>query len=305
MLIFLDQAESRGEAPNENYARELLELHTVGVDAGYTQQDIVDLARALTGWTIVGPRKRTLEPGTFLFDPYVHDDGEKQVMGLTISPSGEGEGNQILDMLANHANTAHFISRKLARRFVTDSPSSELVDALSKVFLQSDGDIRQLLKALFTSEDFKASAGQKFKTPLDFFISTLRLTGAAVTRNTRPLQEHLRLLGQVPFTWQPPNGFPDVAPFWATTSGLLERWNFALLLASNQIKGAEVDLKSLTRDASSPEDVVDVLSIRFLGERLPEAARSILVDFASAGTMEKNLASLAGLILGSPHFQMR
>jgi uncharacterized protein (DUF1800 family) len=305
MLVFLDQAESRGESPNENYARELLELHTVGVDAGYSQDDIANLARALTGWTILGPRNQRSNPGTFAFNPKIHEGSEKHVMGLTIPPGGEEEGTQILDMLAGHASTAHFISRKLARRFVSDSPTPELVDMLASVFLQSDGDVRELLRALFTSDAFKSSAGQKFKTPLEFFISALRLTGTTVKRNTRGLLEHLRLLGQVPFTWPPPNGFPDVGGFWATTSGLLDRWNFGLLLTSNQIKGAEVDLKSLTNDASSPQDIVDVLSLRFLGARLPEDGRSILLDFASSGTLDENIPSIAGLILGSPHFQMR
>jgi len=222
-----------------------------------------------------------------------------------ITPGGEDEGTQILDMLASHASTARFISRKLASRFVSDSPPPELVDALSNVFIQSDGDTRQILRALFDSESFKASAGKKFKKPLDFFISALRVTGTAVKRSTRGLQEHLRLLGQVPFTWQPPDGFPDKEEYWATTSGLLERWNFGLLLMSNQIKGAEVDLKALTKDAASPDDVVNVLSLRFLGEQLPDDARSIMVDFASSGNIEDNLPSVAGLILGSPHFQVR
>ncbi len=305
MLIYLDQAESRGEAPNENYARELLELHTVGVESGYSHHEVAELARVLTGWTVVGPRNRKQEPGTFIFDSSIHDDGEKHVMGLMISAGGEDEGMQILDMLAGHASTARFISQKLARRFVSDSPSPELVDALSSTFLQSDGDVRLLLRTLIAADAFKSSVGQKFKTPLDFFISTLRITNATVQRSTRALQERLRLLGQVPFTWQPPNGFPDVAAYWATTSGLLDRWNFGLLLTSNRIRGVEIDLKTLTKDAASPADIVDVLSIRFLGWLLPDDARSILVDFASAGNLDENIPSIAGLILGSPHFQMR
>ncbi len=305
MLIYLDQAESRGESPNENYARELMELHTVGVESGYSHHDVAELARVLTGWTITRPRNRKTEPGIYEFNPEIHDNGEKHVMHMMISPGGEDEGTQVLDMLASHASTAQFISSKLARRFVSDSPSPELVDALSNVFIQSDGDTRQVLRALFDSDSFKASAGQKFKKPLDFFISALRVTGTTVKKSTRGLQEHLRLLGQVPFTWQPPDGFPDKEEYWATTSGLLERWNFGLLLTSNQIKGAEVDLKALTKDAASPTDVVDVLSLSFLGEQLPADARSIMVDFASPGNIEDNIPSIAGLILGSPHFQKR
>ena len=181
MLVYLDQAASRGESPNENYARELMELHTVGVESGYSHHDVVELARVLTGWTVASPRNRKLEPGTYYFDPEIHDNGEKHVMHMMISPGGEDEGTQILDMLASHASTARFISQKLARRFVSDSPSPELVDALSGVFIQSDGDTRQLLRVILNSDDFKASAAQKFKKPLDFFISTLRVTGTTIT----------------------------------------------------------------------------------------------------------------------------
>ncbi len=306
MLVYLDQAESRGEAPNENYARELMELHTIGVEGGYTHQDIVEVARAFTGWTVSGPRNRRMDFGGFYFNPEIHDNGEKQALGMTIPPGGEDEGMMILDLLASHASTAQFISRKLARRFVADSPPQTLVDSLAQVFTQTDGDIRALLRALFNSDEFKASAGQKFKRPLDFFISTLRVTGAEIVRRgTQGLQDHLRLLGQVPFTWQPPNGFPDAQGYWATTSGLLSRWNFGNLLVSNQIRGVKVDLEKLTADASSAEDIVDILSLQFLGALLPEDARSILVDFASVGSLDTNIPSIAGLILGSPHFQMR
>lgn len=308
MLVYLDQADSRGEAPNENYARELMELHTIGVESGYSHHDVEEVARALTGWTVVGPRNRNKELGAYYFNPDIHDNGEKHVLGMMIQPGGEDEGMMILDMLASHPSTAQFISRKLVTRFVSDSPSPEAVNSLAQVFTESDGDIRQLLRALFQSDSFRSSVGQKFKKPLDFFVSALRLTNATITLNTRNgrrLQEHLRLLGQIPFTWQPPDGFPDKQDYWATSSSMLERWNFGLLLTSNQIRGVEVDLNKLTSDAGSAEDVVDVLSLQFLGELLPDNARLILVDFASSGNLDENISSIAGLILGSPHFQMR
>ena len=176
---------------------------------------------------------------------------------------------------------------------------------LAQVFTQTDGDSRQMVRAIVASDSFKNSAGQKFKRPTEFFLSALRLSGATITQRSQKLQEYLRLLGQIPFTWEQPNGFPDVAGFWATTSGLLERWNFGMQLVSGQIDGAELDMKSLTNDAASPQDVVDVLSIRFLTANLPDNARSILVDFASTVDLGSNLASVAGLILGSPHFQVR
>ncbi len=305
MLIYLDQAESLGESPNENYARELMELHTVGVESGYSHHDVAELARVLTGWTISGPGNRKIGPGIYYFNPDIHDYGEKHVMGLMISPSGQAEGLMILDMLASHNSTAHFISKKLARRFVSDSPDPALVEALANVFIQSDGDTRQMLRALLSSESFKTSAGLKFKKPLDFFVSALRTTGTTITGGSRKLQEHLRLLGQLPFSWLLPDGYPDFAEHWATTSGLLDRWNFGFLLVSNIIKGATVDLKALTKDAASREDVVDVLSIRFLGQRMPDDARSILVDYAASGDLDALIPSVAGMILGSPHFQVR
>ena len=306
MLIFLDNAESRKEAPNENYARELMELHTISVNGGYTQKDVTEMARVFTGWTIGGPNSIFVEPGTFVFNPRFHDTGQKQILDLTIpAGGGEDDGIKALDMLAHHPMTAQFISAKLARHFVSDNPDPALVSALANVFTQSDGDTRAVLKAILQSDAFKNSAGQKLKRPLDFLASALRLTGATLSGQSQQLAGHVKALGQIPFNWQFPNGFPDTAGFWATTSGLLERWNFGLLLTSGHIKGIHVDMKSLTADAQSAQDVVDVLSQRFLGARLPDNARSILLDFASQGDLGRNLASIAGLILGSPYFQVR
>jgi uncharacterized protein (DUF1800 family) len=305
MLIYLDQAESFGESPNENYARELMELHTIGVDSGYSHHDVAELARVLTGWTISRPNNQKLGPGIYYFNPDIHDYGEKHILGTMISPTGESEGMLILDMLASHNSTAHFISQKLARRFISDSPDLVVVDALSQVFIDTDGDIRQLLRAILNSEAFKSSAGMKFKKPLDFFISTLRVTDTKITENSRKLYEQLQLLGQLPFSWLMPDGYPDVEEYWATTSGMLDRWNFGFMLVSNAIRGAAVNLTALTKDAGSPEDVVDVLSIRFLGNRMPDDARSILVDLASSNSLDVIIPSVAGMILGSPHFQVR
>ena len=305
MLVYLDQAESLGESPNENYARELMELHTVGVESGYSHHDVAELARVLTGWTISRPNNQKIGPGIYYFNSDIHDYGEKHVLGTMISPTGESEGMLILDMLASHNSTAHFISQKLARRFISDSPDLAFVDALSQVFIDTDGDIRQLLRTILNSEAFKSSAGMKFKKPLDFFISTLRVTDAKMTENSRKLYEQLQLLGQLPFSWLMPDGYPDVEEYWATTSGMLDRWNFGFMLASNVIRGAAVNLPELTRDAASPEDVVDVLSIRFLGSRMPDDARSILVDLASSNSLDVIIPSVAGMILGSPHFQVR
>ncbi len=306
MLIYLDQAESTKNVPNENYARELMELHTISTAALFGPPDVVGVARAFTGWSVVGPRGLGGAPGTFIYRPNSHDDGEKDLLGIHL-PAGQGlgDGTQVITFLSQHPLTARFISTKLARRFVSDDPPSALVDQLAATFTNTQGDIRAVLQALFASNEFRASAGLKFKRPLEFFVSALRLTGAQIDPQPRPLLARLVSLGQVPFQWLLPNGYPDVAGYWATTSGLLNRWNFGMALAGNTLPGARVDLTAITRDAASPADVVDVLSLRLTGAVLPDDARSILLDFASSGDLGRNLAPVAGLILGSPHFQVR
>lgn len=307
MLAYLNQAESTRVAPNENYARELLELHTIGVDGGYTQDDVEALARVLTGWSIVGPRRRspTIEPGRFIYRPEDHADVAGQVLGLSLEVgAGQQGGEDVLAYLAAQPATARFIAAKLARRFVADDPPAALVEALTGVFTATGGDVPALMRALVDAPEFAASTWSKVKRPLEFVISALRVTDA-VTERLRPIVAVLRALGQVPFGWEAPNGFPDLAPFWLTTSGLLGRWNFALDLTANRVHGTTVDLATLTRDAGSPEDVVDVLALRFAGESLSTEARAILVDVAHAGALERQLPLVAGLILASPFFQRR
>lgn len=307
MLAYLNQADSTRVAPNENYARELLELHTVGVEGGYSQDDVEALARVLTGWSIVAPRRQggVGEPGRFVFRPEDHDDAAAQVMALAI-PAGAGRqgGEDVLSFLAAYPATARFVVTKLARRFVADAPSSSLVDALAGVFTTTAGDTGAVLRALVASSEFAGSAWQKLKRPLEFVVSALRVTDAQ-TSELKPITAALRGLGQVPFGWEAPNGFPDVAAFWLTTSGLLGRWNFALDLVADRVRGTHVDLAALTREAGSPEDVVDVLALRFIGEPLPTDARAILVDVARGETLEQRLPFVAGLILASPFFQRR
>jgi hypothetical protein len=306
MLVYLDQADSNKNVPNENYARELMELHTISVGALYGPSDVVNVARAFTGWTVAGPRGGGAKPGSFIFRPQLHDDGEKSILDLHL-PAGQGErdGQQVLDMLSRHPLTAQFISAKLARRFVADNPPAALIDHLAATFSATEGDARAMLRALFASPEFRSAAGQKFKRPLEFFVSALRVTGAEISSRPGPLYQQLRLLGQLPFEWLMPNGYPDLGAYWATTGGLLDRWNFGMRLTSNQFTGTRVDLPALTRDAATASDVVDVLSLRFTGEKLPDEARSIVVDFAASGSLGTNLAPVAGLILGSPHFQLR
>lgn len=304
MLVYLDQAESNKKIPNENYARELLELHTLSVDGGYTQFDVKAAARALTGWSIAGQRDPDF--GAFRYRPGIHDDEAKDILDLHLpAGGGQSDGDRLLEHLAAHPATARFIALKLARRFVADDPPQSVVTDLAATFASQGGDLRALMRQLVASPEFTASAGGKTKRPLEFFVSALRAVDAQIIGRLQPLFNQLKLLGQPPFQWQTPDGYPDHADYWFTTSGLLNRWNFGLALVSGGISGVRVDARTLAGGAATADDAVDALAQRILGRRLPDDARAILVDFASAGALETQFAPLAGLIIGSPHFQMR
>ncbi|HUF22627.1 MAG TPA: DUF1800 domain-containing protein [Vicinamibacterales bacterium] len=240
---------------NENYGRELLELHTLGVDGGYTQQDVVEVARAFTGWTIEAPRRGG---GNFLFNPRMHDNGAKTVLGTPI-PAGGGQrdGERVLDMLAAHPSTARHIARKLATRFVSDTPSQALVDRAAKVFLDTGGDLKHVTRAIVTSPEFMAAEarGVKVKTPLEFAVSAIRASGAEV-RNAAPLVQQLRTLGMPLYGAQPPTGYDDTAASWINSGALIARMNFAAALAANRLPGTRVpaaDPEPLARRLGSPQ----------------------------------------------------
>lgn len=224
---------------NENYARELLELHTLGVDGGYTQKDIEEVARCFTGWTIRRPRGEA----EFRFEPRLHDRGEKAVLGAKI-PAGGGieDGMKVIDILARHPSTASFIATKLVRRFVADDPPAALVKRAAEVFRQSDGDIKTAVRAIVAAPDFYSpqAVAAKVKKPLEFVASALR-AAAAETDASPPLLRYLARMGEPPFLSQPPTGYPDVASSWISPDTLLTRMNFAAELASNRIPGTRVN----------------------------------------------------------------
>jgi uncharacterized protein (DUF1800 family) len=242
---------------NENYARELMELHTLGVDGGYTQKDVQEVARCFTGWTIINPRGRMNnkggrlnqqgETGDFHFNPRLHDDGEKIVLGHKI-PAGGGmeDGLKVLDILAKHPSTAKFIATKLCRRFVMDNPSNELVDRIASIFAKSNGDIRETLRAIFTSSQFnsKEAYRSKIKTPFELAISAIRTLGGD-TNGGPQLIQWISRMGEPLYQYQAPTGYPDLAEAWVNTGGLLERLNFSLALASNSIAGTRIDMSQL------------------------------------------------------------
>jgi uncharacterized protein (DUF1800 family) len=238
---------------NENYARELLELHTLGVDNGYTQQDIIDVAKCFTGWTIRQPR----QGGEFEFNARNHDSGPKTVLGVKI-PAGGGEkdGEKVLDILAKRPETAQFISFKLAQRFVADDPPQKLVDRMAKKFRDTDGDLRAVVETMITSSEFfsEAALNAKVKTPLEFVASAVRATDAEV-RNPIPLAQRLNDMGQPLYRKVEPTGYSSMAAEWMNSAALLARVNFALDLSSGRLQAVRLspDNKVSGETLGSPE----------------------------------------------------
>jgi uncharacterized protein (DUF1800 family) len=261
---------------NENYARELMELHTLGVEGGYTQKDVQEVARAFTGWTIYAPRGGGIygdegadsRAGTFIFNPRAHDSGEKTVLGVKI-PAGGGveDGRKVLDILVAHPSTAKFVATKLCRKFVTDNPSPALVGRVADAFHKSNGDIKTTLRAVFNSPEFNSAEARraKIKTPFELTVSALRTLGADV--EVRPaLIQWVTRMGEPLYGYQAPTGYPDVAEYWVNTGALLERLNFSLALVSNRIPGARVDLSRFVGDEADSSRAVNQQGVveRFL-----------------------------------------
>ncbi|HEV2706485.1 MAG TPA: DUF1800 domain-containing protein [Pyrinomonadaceae bacterium] len=273
---------------NENYARELMELHTLGVDGGYTQKDVQEVARCFTGWTIFDPRgfaNNEENGGRFVFHPLLHDDGEKTVLGHKI-PAGGGikDGLMVLDILARHPSTARFIATKLARRFVSDNPSRALVERVAAAYTKSDGDIRETLRALFSSPEFNSVEARraKIKTPFEVAVSAIRALGGE-TNGSPMLHQWIARMGEPLYGYQAPTGYPDVAENWVNTGALLERMNFALALASNRIQGTRVDLARFTGESAATgraleqERLVDRFIEVILQGEIPPRGREVLL----------------------------
>ena len=267
---------------NENYGRELLELHTLGVDGGYTQKDVTEVARAFTGWTIQNPRLG----GSFQFDPRIHDPGEKIVLGHVIKAGGgQNDARQVLDILATHPSTARFIATKLTRRFVSDTPPQALVDRVAARFRETDGDLREVTRTILTSPEFLSPDAYraKVKTPFEFVASALRATGASV-QDATSLVRTMQQLGMPLYMCQPPTGYKDTADAWVNTGALVNRMNFSLTLASNKLRGVTVG------DFSTVKTI--------LGDDISETTRKTVAKATSAPQM-------AALTLGAPEFQRR
>lgn len=312
MLVYLDNAQSEKSHPNQNYSRELLELHTLGVGGGYTEDDVREVARCFTGWSVDRNRDGD-NRAVYVFRPRLHDDNPKTVLGVSIAPNGEAEGEQVFDLLAAHPSTARFISTKLARRFAADAPSDALVNALTETYTTTGGDLHAMLTRLFAHEDFW-NAPPRFKRPLDYVYSVLRALNYRVNdfqQFIRGLRDPLEALGQLPFTWPAPNGYPDVGGYWL--ANLLPRWQIAQAAASGQIPGATADTEGILAllEANGIPFEVDPLLIfmgeYLLGRPLTNDEAQIVTTFAHESSAETEAAIAAGitLLLASPAFQYR
>src|ERR1700722_469573 len=306
------QQQDRGL--NENYGREVMELHTVGVDTGYTQDDVIQMARCLTGWTVREPRR---DPA-FVFRPEFHAEAKKLVMGHTFNYGGEKDGEEALKMLAADPHTAHFISNELARHFVSDNPPAALVDRMAKEYESSGGDIRSVMKAMIYSPEFwsKETYRAKVKTPFELGASTPRALNADVEVSL-PLAQWVGRMGEALFLCQPPTGYSDKAATWVNTGALLNRLNFALTFSSGHLAGTGVDLSPMYGDDASkdPEIAltrsldlflggqVDPQTVQTLENRLsdPQVLQAKLDD----PVKQVNEGLLSGLVLGTPEFQRR
>jgi uncharacterized protein (DUF1800 family) len=319
---------------NENYAREIMELHTLGVDGGYTQKDVQEVARCFTGWTV------NQQTGEFIFRPRAHDNGPKTVLGHDIPANGGiRDGEMVLDILASHPSTAHFIATELCRRFVADDPPPALVDRVANVFLQTGGDLRQVYQAIIYSPDFfsRQAYRAKIKSPFEFAVSAVRATGGKIVSDDfLPIDKRLGIeagatfgrgmdriasakrkslnieiieMGEPLFAYQAPTGYTEDSRKWVNTGALIARMNFALALAEHKIVDVSVTPSDLVRgvDIDKPGLVFDRLNEAFLQGEMTAPTRATLEkqvtgnDGGDASTV--NAAELTALILGSPEFQ--
>jgi uncharacterized protein (DUF1800 family) len=308
MLFFLDNFESvrpdldannknrkvkRGL--NENYGRELMELHTLGVNGGYTQKDVTEVARCFTGWTIRAPR----EGGEFYYNDKLHDKGEKIVLGHVIAAGGGIEdGEQVLDILARHPSTAHFISKELAQRFVADNPPEALVNRMAQTFLSSNGSIREVMKTMLNSKEFWSQGAYraKVKSPFEMVASSARALDANVIDGWA-LANQVGRLGEPLYRKLEPTGYSNLNSEWVNSASLLGRMNFALQLAENHVESVKVDV---SRFGDDPAEVAKALMFRDISQQTRAA-----IDKALADSKQKNPALAAALIIGSPDFQKR
>jgi uncharacterized protein (DUF1800 family) len=299
---------------NENYGRELMELHTLGVDGGYKQEDVIEVARAFTGWTIESARENPV----FYFDNRIHDLDPKRVLGKNIKGGGIKDAEQVLDLLVKNQRTAQHISLQLAEHFVADDPPPALVARMAKTFEKSKGDLRAVMTTMIYSPEFwsRAAFRAKVKTPFELVASTTRALGADVDQ---PLQlaQWVSRIGEPLYQCLTPNGYSDKAAAWVSTGALLNRVNFAVALTSNKVRGAQVDLNSLVGTDVGPNSqlALDRIENEFLAGQISDSTRTTLEKEMTEPRIlgaklddpvtQVNVSLITGLVLGSPEFQKR
>jgi uncharacterized protein (DUF1800 family) len=301
MLAYLDQTLSKSSAPNQNYAREIMELHTLGVDGGYTQTDVAELARVLTGWTIAGR-------GTFAFDQNLHDFGAKTVMGVTIpaaarttGAAAQAEGEQMLDFLLAHPSTATFVSKKMLRFFLSYEPSAGQIAEVAAVYKSTGGDIKAMLRTVLSAKNL-ATAPVKLKRPFHLVASTVRALGpnGAIVTNVNSLSRQITTIGQQPYYWQTPDGYPDQIEYWA--GNILTRWNFASAAGNANGTDFKVDITPFT--FTTADGVVNAISrYLFAGEMLPSLRDELKGYLGTAQPSATKIRETLALALSSATFQ--
>jgi len=324
MLFYLDNFFNQAVAPNENYARELMELHTLGVDGGYTEIDVKEVARCFTGWTLRFPDDVGGDYGEFIYVDVIHDNQAKLVLGNPIvANGGQADGEQVLDILAAHASTARFVATKLCRRFISDNPPQAAIDAVATAFTNSDGDIKDTLLALFATAAFLDDADLKFTRPSEYLAGAVR----ALAPDTGYPPDNGEFwfyaqstLGQLPFYWPTPDGYPDQQGYWASSGGLLNRWRLSFLSLSGLIPEVDViqiDYAALLNGANTLNTVVDAITDAVLMRPLANQDRRIIIEwlegeFSLTGDdvlapSESEFASalIAAVLISSVYFHLR
>jgi len=305
------QAKGKRNGLNENYGRELMELHTLGVNGGYTQKDVTEVARVFTGWTLKQPK----QGGGFTFEQRMHEPGDKIVLGHRIKSGGEKEGREVLHLLARNPSTARFVCTKLAARFVSDNPPTSLVDRMTQKFLKKDGDIREVLKAMLESPEFWSLEAYraKVKTPLEFVVSAVRASGADVGDAT-PLARQLQSMGMPLYGAQPPTGYSTKADAWVNSAALLGRMNFALGLTGGKLKGVRVESDTNVASHDPPGVLAKLENTLLAGDVSKQTHDTIAAKLDDPAITQRKLDDAArapdvkvitGLLLGSAEFQRR
>jgi uncharacterized protein (DUF1800 family) len=316
MLFYLDNYLSTAsrtvngrliQGLNENYGRELLELHTVGVDAGYTQADVYDVSRAFTGWGIDNVGRG----GNFRYLQSAHDTGSKSAFGLQLAAGGQkDDGERVIKYLATHPLTARFISTKLARRFVSDNPPQSVIDRMADAWLASDGDIKTVMRAMIGSSEFWAEAfnpAGKPKTPFEYVISSIRAVGGEVTSATRGVNAYLAQMGQPMYQCIPPTGYSDSGADWLNPSSQIYRMNFALDLAQGLVNGVTVNVRNfaLGADIASPTSVAKAANTAVFGNTIGQATLDAATKVDTRMTNPSSAVRVSALLLASPESQVR